>query len=345
MNTKILICALIAAVPLLPAQNEMPNPKTPAHEALAMLAGHWQTTCKMNAMPGAPGTESAAESQGIEHAELICNGLWLKTTTHGTYQGQPFEAIWLAGYDPVEKKYKSVWVSSCDDAASAFDGNYDATAKTWTFTGNSPMGAFRSVYAFQDADNSTETCYVKGEDGKEVQCMRITRTRTKVAPRAPEGAPVPAEHKPATAEGSLLADMVGSWKALVTHCQPPVEEQCVEKIALVCGARWAWSSFNGNLSGMPIEGHAILGYDANEKKFVAYMVDSFSAKSARISGTYDEARRALTLEGSFVDEQGRAATIHQVYSQKNKDTRHVELTVKGADGSHEMKIAYKRIDG
>ncbi|HEU4418436.1 MAG TPA: hypothetical protein VFT55_05825, partial [Planctomycetota bacterium] len=72
MKTTTLCLAAILAATFLPAQDpkapaQPPNPKTKEHDALAMLVGNWQTTCKMNAMPGVQGMEKPSESTGTEH--------------------------------------------------------------------------------------------------------------------------------------------------------------------------------------------------------------------------------------------------------------------------------------
>src|SRR5690606_7022267 len=114
------------------------------------------------------------------------NGLWVKTTIDSECKAnaQGFQGLWIAGYDPTTKKYRGVWVSSMDEPCSESEGTYDAATKTWTFTGSSPQGDFRSVAKIVDADTVVETCYMKTPDGNEVESMRIDRKRQKAAPAA-----------------------------------------------------------------------------------------------------------------------------------------------------------------
>ena len=353
MRTKIVLFAALAASPLLFAQDDkgappagspqMPNPKVKQHELLAMFAGDWESVCKTSAMPGVPDMDKPSESTGTEHAELICDGVWLKSTINGTHKGKPFQGVWLAGYDPFQKHYAAIWVSNQDEPSCSSAGTYDAKSKTWTFTGKSPMGPVRNTYVFKDADNSTETCFVKAADGKETQCMQIVRKRGRNA--SARDATATTATSP---ENAVLAEGVGNWQAVVTHStpgQPPAVETCTELVVPICEGRWVWSDFKGHLMGTLFEGHALTGYDAKEKKFVSFWIDSCSATSMRTSGTYDAGKKVFTYDGECVDDHGKPMTVHQVATHKDQDTRTLEMTFKGADATHEMKIDYKRIRG
>ncbi|HEX5053914.1 MAG TPA: DUF1579 family protein [Planctomycetota bacterium] len=353
MTTRHLVCAVLAA-PFLCAQDakakpEMPNPKVQSHEALAMLAGDWQCTCKMAAMPGVPGMEAASEWTGTEHAELICNGLWLKSSIDSKSKDQTFRGCWLMGYDPIKSKYVGIWVSSHDEPSSTSEGTFDEATKSWTFRGRSPMGEFRSVYACKDANNSIETCYATGADGKESECMQIVRTRIKggIAKDASSTvAPIEAAEPPTLAkEHALLAEGTGRWDAVVTTKAPgqdATEEKGTEHVIPICDGKWTWSDFKGTMMGMPFEGHALTGYESDTKRFVSYWIDCCSPHFSKVTGTYDAAKKVFTFSGTCIDMNGKPATIQQVYAVADKNTRNLTMTMSGADGTQEMKIAYKR---
>lgn len=344
-NMTVSFAALVAAT-FLPAQDPKtptapPNPKTPAHEALAHLVGDWQDTCKMAAMPGVPGMEKATESTGTEHAELICNGLWLKSTVDSTYLGKPFQGVRLVGYDPFAQKYQSIWVSTQDEPACVGSGTFDEKTKTWTFTGNSPKGAVRSQHVFQDADNSTETCYLTGPDGKETQCMQVVRKRGNAAAVRDASA---AASKPAGKELALLAQDVGNWNCTTTCTMggKTTEEKCTDQVLSICDGKWIWSNFKGTAMGQPYEGHALTGWDNASKQYVCFWIDSSSATLARVAGANDETKKQITFAGSGLDEQGKSMTIHQVYTHPDADTRILDMTMQRAQGPAQTKITYKR---
>lgn len=356
MTTKFLLCAVFT-VPLLCAQDaqdgkkpEMPNPKTGAHQALAMLVGDWQSTCKMAAMPGVPGMEKASEWTGTEHAELVCNGLWLRASTDSKCNDQTMRGEWLVGYDPLQSKYVGIWCSSHDEPSHTSTGTYDEATRTWTFTGKCPMGEFRTVCVCKDPNSSTETCTMKGADGKESECMQVVRTRAKGAvakDASASGREIAGSRQPAmlAKEHTLLGEAVGSWDAVVTTRMPgkdPVEEKATERVVPICDGKWTWSDFKGNMMGQPFEGHALTGYDPDAKQFVSYWIDCCNAQFAKTTGTYDAAKKVFTFTGSCVDEKGKPETIQQTYAVKDPNTRKLEMKCTGADGTQDMTITYKR---
>jgi hypothetical protein len=321
----------------------MPDPKTKEHEALATLAGTWDTVYDMAAMPGVPGMEKATKSKGTEQASLICNGLWLKCVVNSTMMDQPFHGVWLAGYDPGKKKYTSLWVSSMDEPPSTMEGTFDPKTKSWAFAGKCPQGDVRSVVVLTDADHMTETCYLPGADGKEAQCMQIVRTRSKAAPAAKA---VEASLKVTPPkELTVLLDGVGAWEAIVQCAmdgQKPTEERGTEIVQSICGDRFTWSDFTGTMMGQPFEGHGICGYDTTQKKYVSYWIDSCSATLSQTTGTYDEAKKSFTMQGTFVDPTGKPGTIQQTVRCDGASARMLDMAFTCGDQKSTMKIAYTR---
>src|SRR5689334_21251722 len=104
-NVFLPVAALVAAPTFVVAQEKKPaaipaaqqpmDPKVDQHDALQRLAGDWDWTSRIAAIPGVPGFEKVQQSAGSEHAELICNGLWLETVKNSTLQGRPFQSISL----------------------------------------------------------------------------------------------------------------------------------------------------------------------------------------------------------------------------------------------------------
>jgi hypothetical protein len=341
---KTLPLALAALSATLIAQ-EMPDPRHKEHDALKPLVGSWETVMKMEAMPGVPGMEKPMEAKGIERAELVCNGLWLKSVIDSTWKGGPFQGIWLAGYDPFAKKYRSYWVSSDDqEGLAVMDGTFDEKSKTWTWSGDTPHGAVRSTFVLKDADNSVETCYLKTPDGKESKCMEITRKRSKSPAAIEASAKVPAAKL--TKEHELLHQDIGVWEATILAAaapgQQPTAEKGTESIVATCNGLWSWSDFKGQMMGAPFEGHALVGFDANEKKYVSVWIDSMSAVAAKTVGTFDEAKKAFTFTGSCNDPTGKPMSIHEVLTWKDADTRVLKMEFKTASETHNMEITYKR---
>lgn len=359
MKTTFLLLTAFATSALLPAQEgkpapegkaggqQMPDPKTPGHAPLATLAGGWTSTCKMAAMPGVPGMEKPTETTGTEHAELICNGLWLKSTVNSTFDGKPFQGVWLVGYDPFAKKYSSIWVSTMDETAMLADGTYDEKTKTWTFTGSCPQGQMRSVVTMKDADSMVETSYLTPPGGKETECMVITRARAKGAipadatSRVSKGA-----EKPAAKELAILAEDAGTWEATLTCTPPgggqPMTEKGTEVVVPICDGKWQWSDFNGTMGGQPFEGHGLTGFDAEKKQYISFWISSGAATASTTTGTYDEAKKTFTFSGNCVNCEGKPMAITQTYSRPDATTRNLQMSFKEPAGTSEMRIVYKR---
>ena len=132
---------------------------------------------------------------------------------------------------------------------------------------------------------------MKGQDGKEMQCVEIVRTKTKSAvPAASTG-----EAKAPSDAHARLLEGVGDWDAMVKSVipgMPASESKCNERVRAICGGRWTWSDFSGEMMGMPFEGHALCGYEPASGKYVSYWIDSMSATHMRTTGSYDEKTRS-----------------------------------------------------
>jgi hypothetical protein len=326
-----------------PATPQAPEPKRPEHEALQSLAGTWDVTMRSEALPGVPGMEQAGESKGSERAELVNNGLWLKSTITGTRAGKPCEGFWLAGYDPFQKEYVGVCVGSDEKepGIATMKGTYDAAKKTWTWAGKLPHGDLRSVAVIDGPDSITETCYMT-VGGKELKCMEITRKRSTASGTAVADASFRAQ---IPAEVSALRQDIGTWDATVRCTMAPgktaTEDKGSETVTAICGGRWLWSDFSGQSQGIPFEGHCLYGYDANEKKLVSIWVDSMSPVWCKTSGSAS-GKPELKLEGTCVDANGRVLHIKQTLNRADDTMRAMHMEAEGPDGTSTMDITYRR---
>ena len=349
MKTMTLCIAALVAATFLPAQEktpaQLPNPKTKEHDALALLVGNWQVNCKMNAMPGVKGMEKAMETTGTEHTELICNGLWVKSTFYGTYDGKPSQGVWLVGWDPIAKTYRAICVGSEEEQCLCeMTATWDEKAKTWMFQGKTPDGEIKSQFVFKDADNSTETCWMVGADGKQTEFMQMTRKRGKAGAAQEASAATDMVSK----EMAPLVQHLGNWTGKVTMTMPgeaATESTCTENVVKICNGRWTWTDVKGSMMGQPFEGHAITGYDNASKQLVSFWVDSCGMPPMRTAGAYDEAKKQITFTGSCFDDQGKPATVKQICSQPDANMRTFHMITNCSKGASEMKISYTRVKG
>jgi|DewCreStandDraft_4_1066084.scaffolds.fasta_scaffold00300_6 hypothetical protein len=147
----------------------------PEHEHLKRLEGEWVASFK---------GEGGEESKGTMSVKLECGGLWAVSDFRAEFAGQKFQGRGLDGYDPVKKKYVSVWVDSMNTIPLFFEGTMDAATKTLTLTGEGrgPDGKpmkFKSETHFPDNDHMKFTMFVIGDDGKPMPMMTIEYTRKK----------------------------------------------------------------------------------------------------------------------------------------------------------------------
>lgn len=354
MNTRsVTLLFLLPFASVLAAQESpagaMPNPKTPQHERLAAFVGTWRTESKMAAMPGVPGMEQPTELSGTETAELVCNGLWLKVTGEGVCAGQACAGLWLLGYDAIAKTYQCVAASNMEEAAFAMPGRYDEKAQVWHFQGDTPMGPFRSEFVFESADRSVETCFGKGEGGKETQVMRIVRTRVKGAVPTDAGAkPAAAMAADGVAPPAAFAALqagFGTWDAdwtMEMPGAPAMTAKCREVVGPLCAGKWAWSTFRGDVMGAPYEGHALTGYDRKADKVVSYWIDSMNGAYMLTEGAYDATKQTFTLHGTCYDESGKRSVVASTATATGKDARQLRMVFGEGAGQHVMTIAYRR---
>lgn len=119
----VLVCTPLAAQPF-------PQPQPDEHhEVLAREAGTWDATIKMY-LQGPQGP--ATEFQGEENVEMVCGGLFSRSSFTATFGERKFEGHGLIGWDPNQEKYTGVWADNFNSAPMAITGTYDTEKKTLT---------------------------------------------------------------------------------------------------------------------------------------------------------------------------------------------------------------------
>lgn len=149
---------------------EGPKPG-PEHKALKSREGNWETTMKAGPM----------EHKGTVTFKMELGGLWLAGTLESELFGQKFTGKSLDSYDPVKKKYVSIWVDSMSTSPVNMEGNYDKEKKTLTMTGEGPgmegkTTKYKSISKMPDDDTIIMTMYIG--DGKD-PAFTVTYKRKK----------------------------------------------------------------------------------------------------------------------------------------------------------------------
>ena len=326
-----------------------PDPDTGGHRALAQFVGTWDCAVTIQV----PGADKPAEMKATERVSVVSGGLWLKSVVQGTAMGQPFEGLTVMGFDPHAKKYFGIWIDSQSPSAARSEGTYDPATKTWELVTLSGDGPSRTVFTFHDADRSTEIGYAKGPDGKEVEIMRIQRTRaadntpTTTGPADTEPTPgtsaVGIESAPAEAGhpiAAILRRLPGSWTCTM-QMPDGVAIPAREQVSAVCGGGWFWSDFNAP-GAIPFEGHALWGYDVRMNHFVSYWIDSTSPGLTELTGHFDEKTNVLTLHGHSIDSAGEKQRLHETIEWPSEHQRVLTMDFSTGARNLRMTLTYER---
>jgi hypothetical protein len=162
MNTVRWLCAttLAAAVTVPMARAQEPPKPGPEHEFLKKLEGTWDTSMKVQGM----------EVKGTAVYKMELGGIWLVSSVEGEVSGTKFYGKGLDSYDPITKKYVSVFVDNMGGRPLVMDGTYDKDKKTLTMAGEGPgmdgkTTKYKSVAEMPD-DNTINMTMWMG-DGKD----------------------------------------------------------------------------------------------------------------------------------------------------------------------------------
>ena len=137
-------------------------------------------------------------------------------------------------------------------------------------------------------------------------------------------------------EHKVLGTLVGTWDAKVKFYFPdptkPTESKGVMTRTMILGGNFLQESFKGEFVGQKFAGLAIVGFDANKKKFVTTWCDSMSTSMTHMQGTYDPEKKTLTSVGEEIEPN----------SKKKMKTRDVLRIISADEQTLDM---YRQPDG
>lgn len=329
----------------------MPSPRLPQHERLAAFVGTWRAETELAAMPGVPGMEEATTMTGVEHASMLCNGLWLHVSGDGSNGTQSMSGLWMVGFNAYTEKYECLVASSAEEAPCCLEASFDEDTETWHFRGEMSGSVFRSEMVFESADRSIETAFAIDDAGGETQFMRTVRTRIDATaadastdkPDAPASSDQPDHPAALTA---LLADC-GTWDAdfeMAMPGMPPMTSKCREIVRPILGGKWTWSTFTGEIMGGPFEGHALTGYDSKTGQVVSFWIDSMTGPAMRTDGTFDADTGTFSMTGHSYDENGRLSPVSSKTESDGKDARTMRMEFGTGEAQSVLTITYRRAE-
>lgn len=346
---------LAALTPIACAQDDASptqNATDPIYEPLKAFLGNW--TCDVS--------YAGQTSTATETYESLCNGMFLKSIVHGTFGGQPFHGVSIWGYDPQAKQYVNVWADSMSTTAAWTTGTYDAKTKTWSTTTMQGNTKTRGVTTWKDANSFTEVSYMT-QNGKDVEHMRIARTRAKTATQAitdaastaagaaqttVEKAAVAVAQPVATASSghSELLKSVGKWDVVIKvmgEDGATTEFKAKDSSSAACGGNWVWSDFHADdFMGQPFTGAGLVGYDPSTKEFTNYWVDTMGPYITKLTGTYDEKTKTLTCSGIARGGDGAEMPMRQATTWKDDNSFVCSFTMGSGEQSMKMEMLYTR---
>jgi hypothetical protein len=95
------------------------------------------------------------------------------------------------------------------------------------------------------------------------------------------------------------------------------------------------------MSGMKFYGHGMDSYDPQKKKFVSVWVDNMATSPMLMEGTFDKAKKALTLVGEGPGMDGKPTRYRSVSEMPDDNT--INFSMYMGDGKEPaFTIVYKR---
>jgi hypothetical protein len=146
----------------------------------------------------------------------------------------------------------------------------------------------------------------------------------------------------------MLAAADGEWEANVSMWMdpdsPPNTSTGTAVNKMIHGGRYQYSTFTGNMMGMPFEGIGITGYDNAEKVYVSTWIDNMGTGMMMMKGTWDEASKTIHFKGKMVDPQsGKEEDVRETFKLVDSKTQFMEMFgTKDGKEIKWMEITFKK---
>jgi hypothetical protein len=140
-------------------------------------------------------------------------------------------------------------------------------------------------------------------------------------------------------EFDVLKKMVGNWDLTMKFGGMESKGSVVYKMEV--GGLWLTSSLEGDMFGSKFYGKGLDSYDAAKKKYVSVWVDSMVTSPMFMEGTYDKAKKTLTMSGDGPGMDGKPTKYKSVSQMPDNDT--INFSMFMGDGKEPaFTIVYKR---
>lgn len=149
-----------------------------------------------------------------------------------------------------------------------------------------------------------------------------------------------------TKHHKLLASDAGEWAFEAKMWMGPGEPvawQGTEKTRVAGGGLWQISELKGTFMGRPFEGHGVLGYDSNKRKYRSVWFDNFSDYLTIGEGTVSADGKVRTIRAKMPGMDGTMLDTRMVYTSKDAGSRLFEMFSKMPTGEMKsLEIRYTR---
>ncbi|HEY7315385.1 MAG TPA: DUF1579 family protein [Gemmataceae bacterium] len=140
-------------------------------------------------------------------------------------------------------------------------------------------------------------------------------------------------------EHKMLKQREGTWDTTMKAGGMEYKGTVTYKMEL--GGLWLVGSMASDLAGQKFFGKSLDTYDAGKKKYVSVWCDSMSTTPMSMEGTYNPAKKTLTMIGEGPGMDGKLAKWRSVSEMPDKDT--IQMSMYVGDGKDPMfTVTYKR---
>lgn len=140
-------------------------------------------------------------------------------------------------------------------------------------------------------------------------------------------------------ERKMLMSREGTWDLVMK--MNGLECKGVMTSKMEIGGRWLVGSMETDLGGQKFFGKSLDSYDVGKKKFVGIWCDSMSSAPMIMEGTYDPAKKTMTMIGEGPGMDGKPTKWRSEDTMPDNNT--VNLSMYVGDAKEPMfTITYKR---
>ncbi len=140
-------------------------------------------------------------------------------------------------------------------------------------------------------------------------------------------------------EYDVLKKLVGTWETSLAAGGTTSKGTVMYKLGL--GGLWLVSDMDGEMFGAKYTGHGMDSYDAAKNKYISVWFDNTGGSPVVMEGTYDPAKKAMTLAGDRMGPDGKPAKHKSVTTWLGDDAVKMDMFL--GDGKEpDFILTYKR---